>query len=458
MEDGKNHYYTLETVFPEGVDLARYEQSKTEPRLRPTKEKSTVTLGEKVGEISVRGKLHPVYSSAVVRFGLPAVVGAGALGGTEEAEAARFGPITGFGNKPQQVAEKIVRQKPGPINSFLNELDKFGVKESELDAMGIREHFAGRQDVTRQEVIDFINTNPYQIYEDMLVDPTTTALDYFRILEPEALAPMKDALARGSIEDADKIFAELKERHQLEMKENVAPRWANTEYDLVLPGERTNDMEIIFQYPSARLRLNEKRKELLPAIREAEEVQSSMDELGERNADILRNSGYVFSESDNPVDVMKNILSSPELGRFAMSPEELSGRTPEQLDDLVVQAIKKADKYTRMSPLDFAPEYDPSVAPAVQEIKRLDKLFRESDDISFVDQAHYPDHPNPVMHMRLNERSVFTKDGDKGAYQGESLHIDELQSDLHQTARDYRISRPRKRCKIRSKQGQSWLF
>ena len=68
VEDGRQHYYSLRTEFPEGVELTRYEKSKSEPRLRPTK-KGNVHLGEVVGEISVRGKKHPVYDQIKV-YGL----------------------------------------------------------------------------------------------------------------------------------------------------------------------------------------------------------------------------------------------------------------------------------------------------------------------------------------------------------------------------------------------------
>lgn len=68
VEDGKQHYYALQTEFPEGVELTRYETKKSEPRLRPTK-KGNVHLGKKVGEISVRGKKHPVYDKIEV-YGL----------------------------------------------------------------------------------------------------------------------------------------------------------------------------------------------------------------------------------------------------------------------------------------------------------------------------------------------------------------------------------------------------
>ena len=77
VEDGKQHYYTLQTEFPEGVELTRYEKSKSEPRLRPTK-KGNVHLGNKVGEISVRGKKHPVYDKIEV-YGLVGASTAGML-------------------------------------------------------------------------------------------------------------------------------------------------------------------------------------------------------------------------------------------------------------------------------------------------------------------------------------------------------------------------------------------
>ena len=60
------HHYALNAQFPKGVDLARYENAPSEPRLRPTT-KGNVELGEQVGTITVRGKEHPVYRNAIVR-------------------------------------------------------------------------------------------------------------------------------------------------------------------------------------------------------------------------------------------------------------------------------------------------------------------------------------------------------------------------------------------------------
>lgn len=447
VEDGNKHYYTLNTQFPEGVDLARYDKSKTEPRLRPTKEKSTVTLGEKVGEISVRGKLHPVYDNAVVRFGLPAVVGAKTLAaatggamilGSEDAEAGGigFGRIAGLGNKPQQVVEKISRSKPGNPQGYYNDLAQLGVKKEELDSMGFMEHFAGRNDVTKQEVVDFVNENPYQIYEDVLVDPTTTVMDYFRILEPSALKPMQELMAAGDVEGANKLFQGLRERHQVEviesgLSDNKVPRWSRK--PLVLDGDRMNDIEYVFQYPSANAKRQLLVQELEPAIESLARVQSGMFSWS-TDAAMVRNSGFQVGSGDVPEEVMDNLMTSPLLGRFAMTPEDMAARTPEQKRELVEQAIQKTMKYYDMDVAEFASEYDPSIAFKVAERDALMNEMRgdmRSGNKPFVDITHYPDNPNPVAHMRTNEREIFDANDN---YLGESLHIEEIQSDLHQVA------------------------
>ena len=110
VEDGKQHYYALRTEFPEGVELSRYEKSKTEPRLRPTK-KGNVHLGTKVGEITVRGKKHPVYDQIKV-YGL---LGASTTIMQEEREEFSEGGVVGFFKKmiaamPQEESRVMVNK------------------------------------------------------------------------------------------------------------------------------------------------------------------------------------------------------------------------------------------------------------------------------------------------------------------------------------------------------------
>lgn len=73
VEHRGHHHYALNAHFPKGVDLARYENSTSEPRLRPTT-KGNVTKGDQVGTISVRGKEHPVYNYVIVKAGGGSVV------------------------------------------------------------------------------------------------------------------------------------------------------------------------------------------------------------------------------------------------------------------------------------------------------------------------------------------------------------------------------------------------
>jgi hypothetical protein len=68
VEHRGKHFYTLNAHFPKGVDLARYENSTSEPRLRPTTQ-GNVELGPQAGSISVRGKSHPVYHHVIVKAG-----------------------------------------------------------------------------------------------------------------------------------------------------------------------------------------------------------------------------------------------------------------------------------------------------------------------------------------------------------------------------------------------------
>jgi len=67
VQNKGKHYYTIEANFPEGVNLARYADSPSEPRLRPTV-KGFVKLGKQIGKISVRGKEHPVYDKIINKY------------------------------------------------------------------------------------------------------------------------------------------------------------------------------------------------------------------------------------------------------------------------------------------------------------------------------------------------------------------------------------------------------
>lgn len=68
VEHRGKHHYVMSAHFPKGVDLSRYPNAPSEPRLRPTT-KGNVELGPQVGSIVVRGKEHPVHAHAIVKAG-----------------------------------------------------------------------------------------------------------------------------------------------------------------------------------------------------------------------------------------------------------------------------------------------------------------------------------------------------------------------------------------------------
>ena len=131
VEDGKQHYYTLQTEFPEGVELTRYEKSKSEPRLRPTK-KGNVHLGNKVGEISVRGKKHPVYDKIEI-YGLVGASTAGMLEDEDRDEIMAGGLTRRFAvakggkiNKKKMACNKPKRTPKHPKKSHVVKACKNG--------------------------------------------------------------------------------------------------------------------------------------------------------------------------------------------------------------------------------------------------------------------------------------------------------------------------------------------
>jgi len=115
VEDGKNHYYTVDAQFPDGAELTRYPNSSSEPRLRPTR-KGKVELGSKIGEIDVRGKKHPVYDKAVIREGAAGATALAALASSNEADAGNI-PLSQL-YSPQNMGLMSGIQYDGDVGSI----------------------------------------------------------------------------------------------------------------------------------------------------------------------------------------------------------------------------------------------------------------------------------------------------------------------------------------------------
>ena len=91
-ENRGQHYYGLGADFPKGVDLERYANAASEPRLRPTTQ-GNVYPGEQVGSIDVRGREHPVYDMLTIRNMLAGTGAAGAASMPEAEEGYAHGGL-----------------------------------------------------------------------------------------------------------------------------------------------------------------------------------------------------------------------------------------------------------------------------------------------------------------------------------------------------------------------------
>tara|TARA_B100000214_G_scaffold359612_1_gene321234 strand:- start:409 stop:5949 length:5541 start_codon:yes stop_codon:yes gene_type:complete len=210
VEDGKQHYYSLRTEFPEGAELTRYEKKKTEPRLRPTK-KGNVHLGKKVGEISVRGKKHPVYDQIQVYGIAGAATGTSLLDRKETDSPQREEFIVGglaklgrslFGSsknlpviKADSSVPNIVKNLDNAMKQYETELNE-AIKTGSVDVKRINQKYAeyfkeiktekllkklkradrkGQYGDKVTSIIEFFEENPKKIVAGSILVPSAMA-------------------------------------------------------------------------------------------------------------------------------------------------------------------------------------------------------------------------------------------------------------------------------------------
>ncbi len=160
------HYYALNAHFPKGVDFARYEKAKSEPRLRPTTT-GDVFLGPQAGTISVRGKEHPVYHHVVVKADGGAV--GYASGG--DVDQPRQLDDRGFYSAAAEAARSLPQAKGSPSQMMAT---MKGVKPSELEWSGAGKAFADQKTVNRDDLAQHFEQNVPKITETVLggkIDP-----------------------------------------------------------------------------------------------------------------------------------------------------------------------------------------------------------------------------------------------------------------------------------------------
>lgn len=149
VEHRGKHFYALNAHFPKGVDFARYENSPSEPRLRPTT-RGNVELGPQAGSIMVRGREHPVYHHVIVK------ADGGEVSGYAE------GGKTLFEKYPTQYLPEVGRQVMAdggePLERMREHASHFGGEEIMSPFVGTKmgipsqshEHFLHQMDMPQR--------------------------------------------------------------------------------------------------------------------------------------------------------------------------------------------------------------------------------------------------------------------------------------------------------------------
>jgi hypothetical protein len=180
VEHRGKHHYVMKAHFPKGVDLSRYADAPSEPRLRPTT-RGNVELGPQAGSILVRGREHPVYEHAIVR------ADGGRIGyadggsdddgdfsvSTPQDYYSTPDPDTNLYSKAADVAFNAPMKHATP-DEWKNYLLKRGVKPAEFRWSDYDRKFAPREGsnrpepVTREEIADHFYRNQPRIKHTVL--------------------------------------------------------------------------------------------------------------------------------------------------------------------------------------------------------------------------------------------------------------------------------------------------
>lgn len=111
---GSKHHYSLSSDFETPVTLQTYPTQPSEPRLRPTSQ-GKVVLGNKIGSISVRGKVHPVYDQVTIvdkRDQEDPVNDSRGIGRISPAMPTGAKPIFDHGVDKRPVSLELIKQDP----------------------------------------------------------------------------------------------------------------------------------------------------------------------------------------------------------------------------------------------------------------------------------------------------------------------------------------------------------
>lgn len=257
-----------------------------------------------------------------------------------------------------------------------------GVTREELDWMGVREWLGDKAKVSRQELLDYMRANELRVTEAVKSEADTAQYQQLRAVAADANEVMQAKWR--TVEQAVPPMAGVD-------RANV-PWWGE---ELLDPVQRDNTLEKLWRIglKDDQIALLEDYGRARVAFRDAEQTAENA-RLGSR-ATATRYERYTLPGGENYRELLMTL------------PSEKVAAQQRQLDNMIEAAGEEADPARRA---EMADEW------MVQ--KRIGEAYHS---------AHWNE-PNVLAHARVNERL------DAAGHR--VLHIEEVQSDWHQTGRD----------------------
>jgi hypothetical protein len=312
----------------------------------------------------------------------------------------------------------IPLQNKGTGSQFLAQIEKTaGVKPEEVKWTGLDEFLKSRQNVTKQEVQDYLAANRVDLQEVRLgeISPEQSATiaqakNRYREIT-DAIANTRQQGEQGliSLQEARAILGPLyAERGRLDNQilSNTAPATKFSSYTL-RGGENYREILLTLPQKQAPITMPDTSKWSVVRPKAQPEFSSAdLDRLTELNRKISNDAAYGIQTPTETINEYK-----------AISERYDASRNPDR--------IKVFDEQGK--PVGTMVNFDGTDEDIIQETLRgfLQRQSQIANQQTNYRSSHF-DQPNILAHMRVNDRVV---DGKK------TLFIEEVQSDWHQAGR-----------------------
>ena len=337
-------------------------------------------------------------------------------------------------HSPLENAILKIQQPKGTGDQFLKQLEKTpGVKTEELDVTGVKQYLLDHPNVTKQELLDYVNSNRLKLENKFLNAETGQGNTYDEY-----------RLEGGAVYHDDDYISSLADDLHYDMKNDDVIRSQEREALLEADPERYADYDTN-PYAQARLEedidgvLYENAKTQAEAMYYDDPIRHYYDEHG---YDIYGNDNMGYSVKDPQGRYVTNIEDRYDIGDVedALRQHLLD----EGVIDIGSEGGPKYEDYTlpgkytnyREVLTTLPQNIDKSIIgskkyqDALKNVttngsnNELGDMLRQAERNNY-ESGHF-DEPNILAHTRLNDRIINGK---------KTLMVEEIQSDWHQAGR-----------------------